>query len=195
MTIVSRNQRFAKDRQEVKEKVLSSIVSLIAVRLAEVDGAINFKEVNEFENCFNLPLPKSEYKIIFAEATSDDMDFRICTQRLLTYFSNDRNFIYDFFDGMFKFASVDGLLNVKEIEFLKDISDILGFKNDFFAEKLRKYMIPKGTANEILSVSHKAKEAEVKKAYRKIVQEFHPIILCQRLILKKSYWLQMKGFQ
>lgn len=163
------------NKEEVRVLALASSITAIAAKLSKIDGTTNISEINAFKRVYRLPDINSDYNVMFSEALADKINFEHYATRILIYSSGDNTFIKDFFDSSFMFAAADGEIKIEEIIFLKKLSDIFGFSDEYFYEKVRNFMIPPVLDPYIVfSLRPNFSDKDLRKAYKEVVREYHP---------------------
>ncbi len=157
--------------------------------IAKADGHISEDEVKLTEAYMDkmglTPEHKREAIRLFKEGASAEFSLQACladyrdlgirspnlSQMLLVYLTN--------------LAMVDGVLHNREVEILRQVADSVGFSRTTFEQLLKmigaQNSFAKNQQNNDLALAYAAlgvtaetSDADIKKAYRKLMSEYHP---------------------
>ena len=151
-------------------------VIVLSAKMAKADGTVTREEITTFKKIFNIPTKEmSEVGRLFDEARRDAEGYEPYARQIGDLFSHDKVVLENLLSGLFQIALADGVIHPKELEYLKNVSNELGLGKTTF-ERVRAVHMAGENINpyEVLGVSQDSTDAEIKKAYRKLIREHHP---------------------
>lgn len=196
-------QYFREKRPSIQAAFIKTVACLMGI-LAKADGRVSELELNYANQVFkDLKLDDDELqnaKMWFTTSKNGQIQFVDIT-RMLDYLKDKNLFLCKLcLDISYQMAKIDGL-NVEKIKLMNSILSSIGFAplesifkpEEFWqyvhAEQMHKqhhshqqYSHSRSTkteyapfqAYEILNLKSTASQAEVKKAYRKLMSQYHP---------------------
>ena len=149
-------------------------------KLAAADGQVSEgarRKIDEFM-VNDLHLSGSSYQYaqsIFNQALSQDVSFENLADQFYQNFRNSPQVLNLMIDIFYRVAMVDGKISANE-ERLIDYAVRAFHIPDSMHEGIRRNHNVKGSskAYAVLGLNENATEAEIKKAYRKLILEYHP---------------------
>ncbi len=174
--------RATDDRPQSPEELQSVFVFAfvtLAAKLSKVDGRVTRDEVDTLKKVFPIPNEAySEVRQIFNAAKADSLGYEPYAEQIRTIFSGNRDVLENFLAGLLAIAVADGVYGESEREFLQDVARIFGFSLQDWKRIEGTYVKEvEEAANdpyEVLGVSPAASDSEVRKAYIKIIKDYHP---------------------
>ena len=186
-------KNFSVSYDALKHSELGLFVALVA-KVAKADGKVDALEAQLVGIMFDdisalFPQPtktKDILKQIFNEAKDRTDDTAAVAHQLAAAIKRDRAKQQQFMGFLIQLAFVDGEVSQSEEELLQTIAEALEFDpNAYHAifdqfEKMMANMTPKASisdAYKLLGVSENDDMSVIKKAYRKLIREYHPDII------------------
>lgn len=186
-------KNFSVSYESIKNSDLGLFVALVA-KVAKADGRVDTLEAQLVGIMFDdisdvFPEPKKTKDIlkqIFAEEKERSDDTQAIAQALANSIKRDKTKQQQFMGFLIQLAFVDGKVSKSEEEVLQTIAEALEFDPNVYHkifdefEKMMKNMHPKANitdAYKVLGVSENDDMSTIKKAYRKLVREYHPDII------------------
>lgn len=175
----SRARQATFTNQEQKQAVFFASTFAMLGKMAKADGAVSQAEIQVVEKFMrdHLRLDKTARMFavnIFNRAKDDAYPYSQYADEFTRHFYNDQNMRMVLFEILFQVAAADGALHQAEERLLQDALGHLNIPSHLFDE-LRNRLAPSADpAYVILGLTPDATDAEVKKAYRAKVMEYHP---------------------
>jgi len=184
---------FSISYESIKNSELGLFVALTA-KVAKADGKVDALEAHLIGIMFDdisevFPEPqktKDILKRIFDEEKDISSNVKNLAQRLSKAISKDKTKQQQFMGFLIQLAFVDGTVSKSEEEILATIAEALEFNPKVYHsifdqfESMMKDVKPQSNINnayDVLGVSKNDDMATVKKAYRKLVRQYHPDII------------------
>ncbi len=164
---------------EQKQAVFFASTFAMLGKMAKADGAVSQAEIQVVERFMRnqLRLDKQARMLavnIFNRAKDDLYPYSQYAAEFTRHFRNDQNMRMVLFEMLFQVAAADGALHSAEERLLQDTVRLLGIPTHLF-EQLKNRLAPSADpAYAVLGLTPEATDAEVKKAYRAKVMEYHP---------------------
>jgi DnaJ like chaperone protein len=186
-------KNFSVSYESIKQSDLGLFVALVA-KIAKADGKVDSLEAELVGIMFDdissvFPQPEKTRDIlkrIFNEEKNRLDDLEDVAHRLAHSIKRDRAKQHQFMGFLIQLAFVDGHVSENEEILLQRIAEALEFDpNAYHAifdqfEQMIKNVHPKESiedAYKILGVSESDDMSTIKKAYRKLIREYHPDII------------------
>lgn len=186
-------KNFSVSYDSIKNSDLGLFVALVA-KVAKADGRVDTLEAQLIGIMFDdisavFPEPKKTKDIlkrIFSEEKERSDDTQAIAHALANSIRRDKAKQHQFMGFLIQLAFVDGKVSKSEEEVLQTIAEALEFDANVYHaifdefEKMIKNMHPKtniSDAYKILGVNQSDDMATIKKAYRKLIREYHPDII------------------
>src|SRR5262249_9514720 len=166
-----------RERMRERDEIAFTIgVIALAAKLAKADGTVTRDEVEVFKRVF--PVPREEEANVghlFNLAKQDVAGFDSYARQLASLFRSRPGVLEDLLDSLFLIAKADNRLHPGELEYLKQVAQILGFSDGEF-ERIRASHFGPDLEDPyvILGVDRSISDDDLKKAYHKLVRENHP---------------------
>jgi len=149
----------------------------LAMGMAYADGVLSSEEVKELrkqiQEGFQLPKDEmSELKAIMKEEVPENIDGLVATALSAL---PDQEKSRDILLGLLvTIAKADGVVDPDEVSFLRRVAKIAGMSDAQFEDYAKQQHIETRDPWVVLGVSRSATLAEVKKAYKKAMSQYHP---------------------
>ncbi|MDQ7045759.1 MAG: DnaJ domain-containing protein [Sulfurimonas sp.] len=180
-------------KESIGNSELGMFVALVA-KVAKADGKIDALEAELIGIMFDdiaaiFPEPEKTRQIlkdIFAEQKDIPNNLEAVAQDLGHVIRRDKQKQQQFMGFLIQLAFVDGEVSESEEEILQAIAEAFEFNPDAYHaifdqfEKMMKNVTPKtniADAYAILGVNENDEMSVIKKAYRKLVRQYHPDII------------------
>ena len=111
---------------------------------------------------------------VFNEAKDDRTPFEDYARQFGQVFQAEPQLRMMFFEMLFTVALADGVLHPAEEKILRAAPALLGLHGDIFETVKRQFVSDLSHHYAMLGLEDGAEMSEVKKAYRKLVSEYHP---------------------
>ncbi len=154
-------------------------VIALAAKLAKADGHVTRDEVATLKRIFHIPDDATaQIGAIFNEARKDASGFQPYARQIALLFRNDKAVLEELLAALLMIAHSDGVYHPKERAYISEVAKIFGFDDDNL-RRIEGVFIHGAKASdtnpyEVLGVSHKANDEEIKTAYRTLLRENHP---------------------
>ncbi len=148
-------------------------------KIAKADGQVSEKEISSVEGFMKNELqldPESMQtaKNIFKEAVNSSEPFDSFARQFYDVFRNQPRIIDLMMDLLLRVSTADGSISPEEEKLLSTAAQIFNITDDEYAKLRSGYIKDVNKYYAVLKVSENASDEEVKKAYRKLVSEYHP---------------------
>lgn len=155
-----------------------SLASLSA-KMAKADGVITSDEIRAFDHFlrFDLNLDIDERKkiaLIFNEAKNSPEDAVAIARQFKALIGYQREVLHMMIQLLFKIAMADGKMHPDEEHFIENMAAVFELSQMEYQQIRALYIKQNDPAYQILGVSKNSTDDEIKKAYRKLVREYHP---------------------
>ena len=175
------------DQQRVQAAFFTACFSVMG-HIAKSDGRVSKDEINAARHIMSQmqlsPEQKKAAIKLFDEGKQDNFPLRDVVQQFKRECHRRRNLIQMFIEIQLATAMADGVLHQAERAIIFDIADILGFSQHeiehliHLASGAQQQQAKGGfsldEAYAILDVSKDSSDAEIKKAYRRLMSQHHP---------------------
>ena len=186
-------KNFSVSKESIQKSELGLFVALVA-KVAKADGRVDALEAQligiMFEDIASVfPEPqktKELLKEIFAEEKEKKGDLSAIAQTLGAAIKRDKQKQHQFMGFLIQLAFVDGEVSKSEEEVLATIAEAFAFDPKAYHaiferfEQMIRHMQPKENVDDaykLLGVTPQDSMDTIKKAYRKLIREYHPDII------------------
>lgn len=164
------------ERDGTKQIAFTIGVIVLGAKMAKADGQVTRDEVDAFKQVFQVP-PEEMGNVsrVFNLARKDASGYEPYARQIAKLFEPGSRVLEDLLHGLFHIAKADNVVHPAEIDYLQSVAALFGFDEAAFA-RIRAYHLGPDKADPytILGVPHEAADDEVRKAWRKLIQENHP---------------------
>ncbi len=180
------------DRERVQTAFFTALFSVMG-HVAKADGRVSEDEIAMARHLMQqMALDEAQRKLaieLFNKGKQADFDLDGVIQQFRQECHRRRTLMQMFMETLLHAAYADNVLDPSEQRLLEHISEMLGFSRLFYQQmhvrvQAQRYFHTGGEtqssekqlqeAYEILGISHDAKDAEIKKAYRRLMNQHHP---------------------
>ena len=151
-------------------------VIVLGAKMAKADGVVTKDEIGAFKEVFHIPQEEMQnVGRLFNQARRDAHGFEPYAKQIGRLFRHNPAVLEELIQGLFHIARADRKITQEELDYLAKVAAIFGFDEDDWARIRASNMGPDASdPYEILGVSHKASDEEIKAAHRRLVVENHP---------------------
>jgi DnaJ like chaperone protein len=163
---------------ETRQMVFFATTFAMLGKMAKADGKVSKEEIHVVETFINdrlgLPAQARDLAIkIFNQAKDNPTPFEDYAHQFGDVFAQDHQMRAMFFEILYMLAMADGTLHPAEDALLKQALSALRVSMGLY-DDLRGKMPALDHHYGVLGISPGASDDEVKRAYRKAVQDYHP---------------------
>ena len=165
--------------QEQKQAVFFASTFAMLGKMAKADGQVSQTEIQIVEGFMrdHLRLDKQARMFainVFNRAKDDAYPYSQYASEFARHFHGDQNMRMVLFEILFEVAAADGSVHSAEERLLEETVRYLNIPRHLFDELKARLAPSADPAYAVLGLTPDATDAEVKKAYRAKVMEFHP---------------------
>ena len=165
--------------QEQRQAVFFTAMFAMLGKMAKADGRVcedEIKVVTSFmRDKLRLdPVTQKFAMQIFNEAKDNPTPFEDYARQFGQVFQGEQQLRMIFYEMLFSVALADGVLHPAEERILRDAPPLLGLHAGIYDTVRRQFVNDLSHHYAILGLEDGADMASVKKAYRKLVTEYHP---------------------
>lgn len=175
----------------LREGVFLETLFISMGKLAKADGVVSQDEIDhveQFMQKLGMTAPHRLQAIVwFKQGVAPVCDIRVVCQRFMTVCGNTRNLKQVLLVYLMVMALADGEFHPAEEALLMEVAGYLGYDQVAFRQILEMVLNQSrfgdkkmGTAGALenaykaLGVTHDNTDAEIKRAYRKLMSQYHP---------------------
>lgn len=166
-------------QQEQKQAVFFASTFAMLGKMAKADGKVEQAEIQIVEGFMRDHLRLDNQARMFAinifnRAKDDAYPYSQYASEFARHFQYDQNMRMVLFEMLFQVAAADGSVHTAEKHLLEETVRYLNIPHHLFEELMARLAPSADPAYAVLGLTPEATDAEVKKAYRAKVMEFHP---------------------
>lgn len=168
--------RAGADTTATRQAAFTTAVIVLSAKMAKADGVVTKDEIRAFKQIFRVPKQaEAEVGELFNRARAETAGFEPYAHQIAVLFAHHKVVLEDLLGGLIHIARADGRVAPEEMAYLKEVAQIFGFDERTF-ERVVAAHLGTGSADpyEVLGLSPKVGDAELKKAYRALIRENHP---------------------
>ena len=167
------------ENNDTLQVAFTTAIIVLSAKMAKADGKVTREEVDAFKQMFNIPAAEMEnVGRLFNEAKQDAKGFEPYAEQIAMMFAREPAVLEELMGGLFHIARADGVVHPEELKFLRKTALIFGFTETQFDRLKAIHMGAVGGVEpdpyQVLGMTRKASNAEIKKTYRKLIRENHP---------------------
>ena len=157
-----------------KSIVFTAGVIALSAKMAKADGKVTKEEILTFRKL--VQIPKGDINQVsklweLAKETTDG--YELYAKQIYSLFRNQPEILERILDILFGIAKSDGNIDLTELNYLKNVSNIFNFDKIIF-EKLLALHNPENNSFEILGVKISDSLEDIQKKWREMVKNNHP---------------------
>ncbi|MEJ2470449.1 MAG: TerB family tellurite resistance protein [Desulfuromonadales bacterium] len=165
--------------QEKRQAVFFTATFAMLGKMAKADGRVCENEINVVRSFMRdkLRLDSTAQKFatsIFNQAKDDGTSFEDYARQFGQVFQHEAQLRMMFYEMLFSVALADNVLHPAEERILRAAPSLLGLHADVYDTVRRQFVNDLSHHYAVLGLADNADMAQVKKAYRKLVSEYHP---------------------
>lgn len=182
------------DQERIQAAFFTATFSIMG-RIAKADGQVSKQEIEVAQQVMARmqldPEQMQAARNLFSEGKSPEFDYRTIAQQLRRECGRRKSLLQMFMEIQLSTALADQELHPNEQEILLDIAQILGFKKQQFEQLIAMVAAQQRFGHEtgqtgfqqtnkveeayhVLGLDSSCSDAELKKAYRKLLSQHHP---------------------
>jgi len=165
--------------QEQRQAVFFTATFAMLGKMAKADGHVCDNEINVVRSFMRdklrLDATTQQFAMrVFNEAKDNQTPFEDYARQFGQVFQAEPQLRTMFYEMLFTVALADGVLHPAEEKILRAAPAMLGLHGDIYDTIKRQFVSDLSHHYAMLGLQDGADMAEVKKAYRKLVSEYHP---------------------
>jgi DnaJ like chaperone protein len=165
--------------QEKRQAVFFTAVFAMLGKMAKADGRVCENEINTvrrfMQDKMRLDTATQQFAMgVFNEAKDNNTPFEDYARQFGQIFHNEQQLRMMFYEVLFSVALSDGVLHPAEEKILRSTPAMIGLHGDVYNIVKRQFVSDLSHHYAILGLENGADMGLVKKAYRKLVSEYHP---------------------
>ncbi|MCP4670954.1 MAG: DnaJ domain-containing protein [Desulfobacula sp.] len=148
-------------------------------KICKVDGKVTDKEINAVNKFMQQDLQldlnsQQTAQNIFRQAVNSSESFDAFAMQFYSVFRTQPNIIELMIDVLLRVSSADGSISNEEEHMLLSAIRIFNYSNNDFERLKSRYVKTTNKYYSILKCDENSTNEEIKKQYRKLVNEYHP---------------------
>ena len=165
--------------QEQRQAVFFTATFAMLGKMAKADGRVCENEIDVVRSFMRdkmrLDAAAQQFAMgVFNEAKDNNTPFEEYARQFGQVFQGEQQLRLIFFEMLFTVALADGVLHPAEERILRAAPALLGLHGGAFDMVKRQFVSDLSHHYAMLGLDNDAEMSEVKKAYRKLVSEYHP---------------------
>jgi DnaJ like chaperone protein len=165
--------------QEKRQAVFFTAVFAMLGKMAKADGRVCEKEINAIrrfmQDKMRLDTRTQQFAMgVFNEAKDNNTPFEDYARQFGQIFHSEQQLRMMFYEMLFTVAMADGVLHPAEEKILRAAPAMIGLHRDIYDTVKRQFVSDLSHHYAVLGLDSDADMSVVKKAYRKLVSEYHP---------------------
>ncbi len=174
-----------------RESVFLSTVFVLMGKIAKADGRVSEQEISHIEQMFQKLGMTAEHRqhsiALFKKGSAADFDIKPALQEFMSVCGHTANLRQMLLVYLIVMAFADGRMDAAEETLIKDIALRLGYSQEMFQQILAMVINQThfasghatsandlGDAYKALGVNKENSDQEIKRAYRKLMSQYHP---------------------
>lgn len=171
---MSEDGRPARERAQTDVRFTMALIALCA-KMARSDGAVTRDEVEAFRRVVDVPDGEADnVRRLFDLAKQDVAGYPQYASQIRRLFGGDKRLLNDVIEALCVIAAADGVLHVREDEFLATVAERLGVPASEMDYVRSLFVNDVGNPYRVLGLAPSASDAEIKARHRALVTANHP---------------------
>ena len=160
--------------ENYKSIVFTAGVIALSAKMAKADGKVTKEEILTFRKLVQIPKEDINQVSKLWELAKETTDgYELYAKQIYSLFRNQPEILERILDILFEIAKSDGNIDSKELNYLKNVSNIFNFDEIIF-EKLLALHNPENNSFEILGVKISDSLEDIQKKWKDMVKNNHP---------------------
>jgi DnaJ like chaperone protein len=159
-----------------EDPAFSTAVTALGAKLAKVDGRADAGEYAAFAEVFQPDAgSEADVRRLYDLARQTTLGFESYAKRLARRYSGCPQLLEDVLDGLFHIAASDGAITFDELDYLEQVSELLGLSSLTF-RRLKATHLGLGADDPyaVLNIAPDSSDEAVHRAWRAALSEAHP---------------------
>ncbi len=159
-----------------EDPAFSTAVTALGAKLAKADGRVDAGEFAAFAEVFQPDAgSQADVRRLYDLARQTTLGFESYARRLARRYRNCRQLLEDVLDGLFHIAAADGAITFDELDYLEQVSDLLGLSPLTYRRiKATHLGLAADDPYAVLNVEPDASDSVVHAAWRSALSDAHP---------------------
>jgi DnaJ like chaperone protein len=159
-----------------EDPAFSTAVTALGAKLAKADGRASAAEFATFAEVFQPDAgSEADVRRLYDLARQTTLGFESYARRLAKRYRNCPQLLEDVLDGLFHIAGADGAITFDELDYLEQVSDLLGLSPLTYRRiKATHLGLAADDPYAVLNVEPDAPDSVVHAAWRAALSEAHP---------------------
>lgn len=166
-----------------REQVFAIGVTVLAAKLAKVDGPVSRVEIQAFRSSFSIPEGNvAEVGRLFDNARESPEGFESYATQLGQAFSAEKVILEQVLGGLYQIARADGPVNGAEADFLGRVAFAFGL-DDYAVRRASGGAVaapPTDDSYAVLGLRRSATADEIRARWKQLMREHHPDVLASQ---------------
>ena len=160
--------------EDYKSIVFTAGVIALSAKMAKADGKVTKEEILTFRKLVQIPKDDINQVSKLWELAKETTDgYELYAKQIYSLFRNQPEILERILDILFEIAKSDGNIDLAELSYLKNVSNIFNFDEIIF-EKLLALHNPENNSFEILGVKISDSLEDIQKKWKEMVKNNHP---------------------
>ncbi len=163
-------------RRSLSDADYSEAAVVVAAKLAKVDGAVSRAEIDAFKRLFRIePDQAPAVARLWDEARRTPKGYEAYAKRIGELYAGAEPVRENLLEALFELASADAPPNKDELDYLRRVARAFAVKSGVY-ERLSAAYAESAAADPFatLGVRKTARFADIKRAWLKLVRQYHP---------------------
>ena len=160
--------------ENYKSIVFTAGVIALSAKMAKADGKVTKEEILTFRKLVQIPKDNVNQVSKLWELAKETTDgYELYAKQIFSLFSNQPEILERILDILFGIAKSDGNIDLTELNYLKNVSNIFNFDEIIF-KKLLALHNPENNSFEILGIKISDSLEDIQKKWKEMVKNNHP---------------------
>ena len=160
--------------ENYKSIVFTAGVIALSAKMAKADGKVTKEEILTFRKLVQIPKDDINQVSKLWELAKETTDgYELYAKQIFSLFRNQPEILERILDILFGIAKSDGNIDLTELNYLKNVSNIFNF-NEIIFQRLCALHNPENNSFEILGVKISDSLEDIQKKWKEMVKNNHP---------------------